>query len=85
MLLFMFFKDRYFSEDQQKLAQEYQEYQKKLEQQKEEYRKEHPDEVNITYILHGLKSPRIFNQNKHFFYKVIFIPQPSSNFSMPFQ
>lgn len=31
------------SDEQQKLAQEYQEYQRKLEQQKEDYRKEHPD------------------------------------------
>ncbi|XP_018331685.1 protein ERGIC-53 isoform X2 [Agrilus planipennis] len=31
------------SEEQQRLAQEYQEYQNKLEQQKQDYRKEHPE------------------------------------------
>ena len=30
-------------EEQQRLAQEYQDYQKKLDQQKEEYQREHPE------------------------------------------
>lgn len=40
-------------DEQQKLQQEYQEYQKKLEQQKAEYRKDHPDEVNISFVLNN--------------------------------
>ncbi|RVE49737.1 hypothetical protein evm_005607, partial [Chilo suppressalis] len=34
------------ADEQQKLAQEYQEYQQKLQQQKDQYKKEHPDEVH---------------------------------------
>ncbi|CAG9794289.1 unnamed protein product [Diatraea saccharalis] len=33
------------ADEQQRLAQEYQEYQQKLQQQKDDYKKEHPDEV----------------------------------------
>jgi len=32
----------------------------------------------MALLLHGLKSPRIFNENKRFLSKVIFIPQHSS-------